>query len=289
MRSVARALRSAVHPVLAAAARTVRRKDPRLLFWSVYYPFNFGDWIGPFLFRALTGKEPVFALPNSFSRSTVYMTAGSILGLARENCIVWGSGILSRTVAFPRPASITAVRGPYTRERVLALGYACPEVYGDPALLLPKLLPSTGGPPCRPLGVVPHFRELDETRRAFEGSEGVRIVDVRLPIEEVVREIVGCERIVSSSLHGLVVAHAYRVPAGWASFGGKLRGDQVKFLDHFASLGIGDPPSPPDGLRMPPRELMAFAEAQSRPDPGMLLAPLLGSCPFLEPGALPAS
>jgi len=54
---------------------------------------------------------------------------------------------------------------------------------------------------------------------------------------EVARQIASCTKIVSSSLHGIIAAHAYGIPAAWVQFSDKLSGDGIKFADHFASVG----------------------------------------------------
>src|SRR5690606_2919216 len=60
----------------------------------------------------------------------------------------------------------------------------------------------------------------------------------RSPELAVVDQIRACRVILSSSLHGLVVAHAYGIPAAWVQFSDKLSGDGSKFRDHAASIGV---------------------------------------------------
>jgi pyruvyltransferase len=50
-----------------------------------------------------------------------------------------------------------------------------------------------------------------------------------------------CERIVSSSLHGLVIADAYGIPNAWLNSdggagGSRPGGGEFKFYDYFASV-----------------------------------------------------
>src|SRR5699024_7687362 len=56
-------------------------------------------------------------------------------------------------------------------------------------------------------------------------------------IEEVVKQICSCEYILSTSLHGLIVAHAYSIPALWLKKG-YIDTDGFKFKDYFSSVDI---------------------------------------------------
>ena len=49
-----------------------------------------------------------------------------------------------------------------------------------------------------------------------------------------------CEVIVSSSLHGLIIADAYGIPTVWAKFGNDINGNDFKFYDYYWSLGMSD-------------------------------------------------
>src|SRR5690242_4901490 len=96
---------------------------------------NFGDALTPWLIRRLAGRPPLFVRPED--PRVKYFAAGSILSYVGPRCIVWGSGIATDDDLVLPAAQLLAVRGPLSRAAALACGGKCPEVYGDPALLLP--------------------------------------------------------------------------------------------------------------------------------------------------------
>ena len=114
------------------------KSNPNLIrayWWSGEGNRNFGDVLTPYLIEKISGKKAILCSKHCFK--PYFMVTGSILKSANRNSIVWGSGIIRRNEMVTKPKKIFAVRGPITRKRLLELGYDCPEVYGDPALLLP--------------------------------------------------------------------------------------------------------------------------------------------------------
>jgi polysaccharide pyruvyl transferase WcaK-like protein len=59
-------------------------------------------------------------------------------------------------------------------------------------------------------------------------------------VENVIEEIYSCDTVISSSLHGIIVAHAYNIPAVWVKFSNNLFGDGIKFYDYFESVGLNN-------------------------------------------------
>jgi hypothetical protein len=52
------------------------------------------------------------------------------------------------------------------------------------------------------------------------------------------KQILACEHILSSSLHGIIVAHAYGIPAVQVQFSDRIFGDGVKYHDYFLSVDL---------------------------------------------------
>jgi hypothetical protein len=162
-----------------------------------------------------------------------YVFAGSMLNHATPKSIVWGAGLASMLDGVNPDLKIKAVRGPISRMRAINCGAVCPKVYGDPAILLPKFY-KPQAVKTHDVGVVPHY--VDHLRVYARYDKGERIIDPLQPVESFVDEIVSCERIISSSLHGIIIAHAYGIPAVWAKFSDSIGGDGTKYRDYYQSV-----------------------------------------------------
>lgn len=174
-------------------------------------------------------------------------------------------------------ATLLAVRGPLTRARAIECGAKCPEIYGDPALLLPRLY-SPAHRERRGIGVAAHFSDMPRLLAAGPLPEGLHLIDMQNPIEEVIEQITASEFVASSSLHGLIASHAYGIPAAWIKFRPLPSGDDSKFHDYFLSLGR----QPPEPLHLNYRLLGAEALVYkaSLPPGEIDLDPLWRACPF---------
>ncbi|WP_149543143.1 polysaccharide pyruvyl transferase family protein, partial [Serratia marcescens] len=74
------------------------------------------------------------------SSSNKLLSIGSVMHFANQGDCVWGTGVNGKIpldkLNFSR-LDVRAVRGPKTRKVLQDKGIDVPEVYGDPALLLP--------------------------------------------------------------------------------------------------------------------------------------------------------
>jgi pyruvyltransferase len=236
---------------------------------------NFGDALTPWLIRRLTGHHPTFVRPEDPRHK--YFVTGSIMSYAGAHCSVWGCGIMNRLDYISPAAKLLAVRGPLTRARAIKCGAQCPEVYGDPALLLPRFYRR---PPDerRVAGVMPHFSDMPRLAAAWRPSKELRLIDPQNPVEKVIDQIASCELVVSSSLHGIIASHAYGVPAVWVKFRDLQGGDDSKFYDYFYSIGQESmTPLRLEYDKIDPTELIIHA---SPPPTGFDLEPLWRACPF---------
>jgi hypothetical protein len=262
------------------------------LTWWVNTP-NIGDLLSPFLVERMTGlpvvlvdKRPRASLRHRvrglFDRANrySYLVVGSIISRADAASVVWGSGAFGTELGHLSPqATYLAVRGPLTRNLLRLQHISCPEVYGDPALLLPLVF----APPVEKkyrVGVVRRWRE--EAGFATTAEDGVKIIDMGASdVEAALLDILSCELILASSLHGLVLADAYGIPSAWLP-SNTPKGLEYKYYDYFATVAK---------LRKPQRiELdkpvltlsrLETVEYDDRPIEFDRDA-LLGACPFID-------
>jgi hypothetical protein len=201
---------------------------------------NFGDELGPHLVEALFGRRSVWAEPSACEVAS----AGSIIevimaGKGTNRPALWGSGLFyprSRASIAAGEFEITALRGRLTKDRMTNL--VSDVALGDPGLLAQALL-GTATRRASTLGIVPHYVDADLPAVAqLRTWPGVRIIDVTNPAPEVVGEIARCHYVLSSSLHGLVVADSVGTPNGYVAFSDRIGPD--KFVDYYSVFADPD-------------------------------------------------
>ncbi|MGW3199159.1 polysaccharide pyruvyl transferase family protein [Streptomyces sp. NPDC001118] len=237
---------------------------------------NVGDRLTPWLIRRISGAPARWVAPSAPRRT--HLVTGSVVAFARAGTIVWGAGVMSAGEPVDPRADLVAVRGPLTRESALRSGAFCPPVYGDPALLTPRYLPCRPGRVGRRPVVVPHFADKARARRGT--PDDWHLVDVQGRVEDVVGQLMRACLVASSSLHGIILSHAYGIPAVWISYGDLPSGDGSKFHDYFLSIGVPVPPPYQvgrTGARLDAADLADFATLpQTLPDLDLLME----RCPF---------
>jgi pyruvyltransferase len=207
---------------------------------SLYYwrpkngSINFGDQLSEIVVeKVLSSRDRT--LDEETSRFSRLLAIGSILHFAQDRDIIWGSGVNgkipeSRFVA--QSLDIRAVRGPLTADFLRRRGFHVPEIYGDPALLLSRLFGSRfEWHEADDYVFVPNLHDLP----LVAGEP-----NVVSPLEgwnRVTAKIVRAKLVLASSLHGLVVADSFGVPARYV----RLSETEGFFKYEDYALGTGRP------------------------------------------------
>lgn len=171
-----------------------------------------------------------------------YFCIGSILGnFVAKRYEVWGSGIIERGKKLKSvPNKIHSVRGPLTRQELLGLGIDCPEIYGDPALLVSRYYRKKTDKKYS-WGIIPHYMDEDNDILKMFIDRHPEYLLIRMHDynnwHDIPDQIMQCRQLISSSLHGLIVADSYGVPNTWVVFSDAIKGGTFKYQDYLQSVG----------------------------------------------------
>lgn len=199
--------------------------------WAKPGVANFGDELGPDILRRLGHK-----VVRAQAQAAEVAVCGSILEklvVAPRGCILAGVGSMhggAQRLPNPKHFDIRALRGEMTRRAWSEeTKHQIPDVpLGDPGILVQAVYDLAQRQPYK-LGVVPHYID----NRTFPYADVV--IDVTAPPHEVIYEISKCSRILSSSLHGLIVAESLGIPAMRLPFHKVLGGD-FKWVDYVTGV-----------------------------------------------------
>ena len=221
----------------ARVADRLRINGSHRVYWHLGRP-NFGDDINPWFYSRLSGADHRWG----GSDRTHVLGIGSIAAKLSGLSVVMGSGFIEPVLRtrLARPASVLAVRGELSAE---ILGGDIPHL-GDPLSLIDLLLPAPAPAPDAPWGFVPHARNYHAYREALRRRPEITVIDPRAKPLAVVAAIGRCARVASQSLHGLIVADAYRIPSQWIAPTDVMVGGEFKFRDYFTTLDRPKSPVP---------------------------------------------
>lgn len=204
---------------------------------------NVGDSLNQTILNWLGMKFE--GVTNDKNTKGKFIGCGSLMTAARKGDVVWGTGIMRPNAKYSKAtgAKFLAVRGKNTRELLMDAGVKkIPEVYGDPALLLPLIYDPKWdfGNGDVKVAYMPHYIEKEEFwKQKKKLKPGETFIDAETKNwKKVVRQIKQADLLVTSSLHGIIIADAYGVPVEWVGYSeGKIVGGKWKFYDYFSITG----------------------------------------------------
>ena len=195
---------------------------------------NVGDYISSVIFDWILKKNNLIA---ENGKDTHLFAVGSILGLSRADGVIWGSGVHSaariRNIIKRKPYinyDIRALRGPITRDFCAAAGYECSGVpLGDPGILLPLIVEKTDTPKKYKYCLINHY--VNEASTAIHDDDSITISAGTNDYIGFINTICESEIVISSSLHGIILAEAYRIPAIWLLE--NMENKALKYYDYY--------------------------------------------------------
>lgn len=185
---------------------------PFLYWWNTQRRFkviprrlNVGDALSPYIVRAVMQELGV----GLSSRGNKLLAIGSVMNHARNGDVIWGTGFNSTK---PSDAysftdlDVRAVRGPVTRDFLARRGIKAPNVFGDPGILASKYIPGSIEKKYD-YTFIPHISESPTKYRAD------RVLETKGSVLNFISELTKSKLVLSSSLHGVILAESYGIPA----------------------------------------------------------------------------
>lgn len=171
------------------------------------------------------------------------LLVGSVAHRVSVGDVVAGIGSKSGQLPpAPQGVSVIGVRGPLTERAFRDAGYNMSGLafHGDPGLLITKMFASLAdlAPEVGRVAFVPHFRERDR----YESTRRYRLINIDDTPENVAVQIARAEVVYTSSLHGLIWAHALGRPACLVT--PQTEESEFKYRDYLQSVGLSFAPSP---------------------------------------------
>lgn len=220
---------------------------------------NMGDLLNPLLVKELFNLDSERRTYLNCELSGIgsglgqFLTGGSkvLRALKKVSSViypevhVWGTGFINEEsetdkMFFKKEMKFHAVRGNLSKarvERILKRKLDIP--VGDAGLLADRLIKETIEKKYS-VGIIPHFKEqghpiFQEMNEAYKNSI---IIDLMEEPIEVIKKIAQCEIIISTSLHGLIVADSFYIPNQHIVVTSNMKGDGFKYKDYYSAYNI---------------------------------------------------
>lgn len=227
--------------------------NPLIIERIIGYKVQHAEWnecetsgIGSGLRRFFMQRSEVFASREGFRRKLMGVTAF-------HPCQLWSAGFIchcdKKEIPVRSNLKVASVRGVLSKQRVeKILGKPLDCTLGDAGLLAAGLLKEKTHKKYR-LGIIAHQREIGEKEWDYlhDTISGSILLDVTADPMETLKKMSECECIISSSLHGLIIADSFGIPNQRVILTDRLAGDGFKFDDYYSAFGIM--PNPPINLK----------------------------------------
>ena len=168
----------------------------------------------------------------------------AINGFTHPTVRVWGTGFINYSDCegrfFKRDMRFYAVRGELTRKNVERMtGRSLDIPTGDAGILAPELLDSLPEKKYD-IGIIPHICDLKEdlVPQVVKKYGNSLLINVKDEPLDVIKQIAECRTIISSSLHGLIVADSFGIPNMHVLFSDRPLGDGYKFDEYYSAYQV---------------------------------------------------
>jgi len=213
-----------------------------LSWWENPYPGNYGDWLTPFIFNHYTSSKIIFQNLTSRATKKHLVSLGSVGRFIMSSSVVVGTGVSSFKHALNSKADYVSVRGPHTAELLLRSGGPKVENFGDPGIVLSKILPFDRGATNGRIALIRHHTHLQAPVILPKNFDELSVL-ISHPDEIVsfIKKLNEYDSVVTSAMHVLITCQSYGIPCALVVFKGfeeYVHGDGIKYLDYALGAGV---------------------------------------------------
>jgi len=236
-----RAAISAASSFLSYAAKPSTNKI-YLSWWENPYPGNYGDWLTPYIISHYTESKIIFQSLTSRTTKKHIVSLGSVGRFIKGKSVVVGTGVSSFKHPLNPKADYVSVRGPHTAELLVKSGGPRIENFGDPGIVLSRILPLTRGATNGRIVLVRHHTHL-QAPVILPNDFDELSVKLSHPddIVSFIKKLNEYDSVVTSAMHVLITCQSYGIPCALVVFKGfeeYVHGDGIKYIDYALGAGV---------------------------------------------------
>lgn len=219
------------------------KKKILLSWWENPFPGNYGDWLTPFIFSHYTDSKIIFQGLTTRAPGKHLVSLGSVGRFIKSNSVVVGTGVSSFEHQLNPKAQYISVRGPHTAELLRNSGGPVISNFGDPAIVLSRILPMVRGKTNGRIALIRHYTHLQAPVRLPANIDELS-VQISNPKDLInfIHKLNEYDSVVTSAMHVMITCQSYGIPCAMVVFKGfedYVHGSGIKYSDY--SLGAGLP------------------------------------------------
>jgi len=213
-----------------------------LSWWENPYPGNYGDWLTPYIISHYTESKIIFQSLTSRTTKKHIVSLGSVGRFIKGKSVVVGTGVSSFKHPLNPKADYVSVRGPHTAELLVKSGGPKIENFGDPGVVLTRILPLTRGATNGRVVLVRHHTHL-QAPVILPSDFDELSVKLSHPddIVSFIKKLNEYDSVVTSAMHVLITCQSYGIPCALVVFKGfeeYVHGDGIKYIDYALGAGV---------------------------------------------------
>lgn len=215
---------------------------------------NFGDLLNINLFNRLFETWE-----QSSTKKAEYIAIGSLIEalilkeslskkiktfFGRKKVYLLGTGFIKEPTKskerYSKKIIPIGVRGKTTKARLEKNGIDCSKtVLGDWGLITDKLVETPKVNKKYDVGIIPHYVDKNHPFiQEISKRENIKILDVQQAPEYFVKDLLECETILSSAMHGLIASDCYGIPNLAIRLSDNVVGGDYKFNDYYSVFDL---------------------------------------------------